>query len=581
MCQWLKVLYCRIVKGHRYFAKRYIKAVGNDFKVVYYKQCRYCKNKKLTSLLQYYQLTTEPKYNIMAILSITAQPATDSIHAAYRPIIIRCTAEQEAPVSGRFVPPVVYCDVYFNGVYYKTLATTQPINKPVYSVTPAEYSFDIQGLCQEVHEKILAQNGISSTEPANGIALNVYCKLRSSTVNVSGFTIPQLPLPVQGTGNNPPAAGGGTQTQTFVSINAILKHSDNQDLATHLNSFKKRIWQSTAYPLTHRPDDYRVCKDSADVFPILNLGTKELQCIRLNYKLKGSPEFVSTTFCPAIACVPVGYTLSIPNAVKDVPYTGTITLTGTAPFAIGSQTIPAWTTANLVGNTITITGTPLVGDVGTAIPIGFVITNDCGTITVAETIDVFADAPVCDPVGYTTALPDGQVGETYTHTSSVTGTAPFVLSAIVKPSWLTITKTGSTIDYSGTPDVGGTGITVSFTLTNCEGGSNVNFSDIIDVLAVESYLDTTQYSDGGGAISGICDINKSSIRSPAATAAATADTVTIRATFHVIADNGCEADFDAIFNPTDSEVFVRITLTCGMGACSAVVSSDCIATEII
>lgn len=570
--------------GHKFINKQKVCFKGGIYisRVNYFKQCKCCKKTISLTRNQFYNLSTDPKNNNMAILSIINQPANNAIKAAYRPIIISCTAEQDDPIAGRFIPPVVFCDVYFNGIYYKSLASTQPTNKPEYGTTNAEYSFDIQGLCQEVHQKVLAQNGVSAIQPASGIILSVYCKLRSSTVNANGFTIPQSPIPVQGTGYNIPVGGGGTQTNTFYSCNSTLQHEDNMLFEDHLNAYKKRIWQSTAFPLTHRPDGYSICKNDADVFPIINAGTKDFKCIKINYRLKNSNEFISAQNCGLIPCVPVGYAASLPNAVKDVPYSATITLTGSAPFTIDSSTLPTWASHSLIGSSITITGTPTVTDVEDDVPIEFEISNECGSVSISETIDVLADAPACTPVAYSTTLPDGQVGIPYSHTSSFTGDLPVLMTSIIKPSWMTIIQTGSDINYSGTPDVGGDDITVSFTLSNCSGGSTLNFSDTIDVLAIESYLDLEEYQDSGyGAVTDVCTLVLHFTRTIEATNAATTDSITVKATFHVIADNGCEADYEVTFNPTDQIVTETHTLTCGAGGCSAVTSMVCTAIVVI
>ena len=52
-------------------------------------------------------------------MNIISQPnEIANVHAAYRPIVFDVQNINE--------PPVVYCDIYFNGVYYKTMAKTIP-----------------------------------------------------------------------------------------------------------------------------------------------------------------------------------------------------------------------------------------------------------------------------------------------------------------------------------------------------------------------------------------------------------------------------------------------------------------------
>jgi len=81
--------------------------------------------------------------------------------------------------------------------------------------------------------------------------------------------------------------------------------------------------------------------------------------------------------------------------------------------------------------------------------------------------------PVCVAVDEITAgLPNAVIGVPYLVTISLTGTPPFVITDITKPSWMTITNSGSTITLTGTP----TSITpenVQFTVTNC--GGSIDF----------------------------------------------------------------------------------------------------------
>lgn len=107
---------------------------------------------------------------------------------------------------------------------------------------------------------------------------------------------------------------------------------------------------------------------------------------------------------------------------------------------------------------------------------------------VTFTLGVPAPPPVCVPpaiVG-SPALPDAVIGEAYTYSFSVNGSATFNLSNITKPAWLNITPlsvstSGCVITFTGTPGVGddGVGIFVSFDINNACG--TVSFSDTIVV----------------------------------------------------------------------------------------------------
>lgn len=209
------------------------------------------------------------------MITIVVQPTSGKLMAAYRPIVISATD------SGN--PPVVYCDVYIDGNYYKTISRTQ-----------APYQFDVQDAIQEYIEKYIPSNGGSAIE--TDILHEVYVKIRSSQFDVNGFIQPDGPIPVQATGGTPSTPGGGTQSNSFWGVNATLQHEDNQDLETHLNSFKLRNWANTMAPLTHRPDGYRICKGDSDFFPVVNKGNS-IDCLKINYKLKGQNTFQSINTC--------------------------------------------------------------------------------------------------------------------------------------------------------------------------------------------------------------------------------------------------------------------------------------------
>lgn len=85
-------------------------------------------------------------------------------------------------------------------------------------------------------------------------------------------------------------------------------------------------------------------------------------------------------------------------------------------------------------------------------------------------------------------LPDAYELVPYSFIQAVTGDQPFTLSAIVKPAWMTITVNAGNIVFGGTPGVGdaGTGITVSFDITNAVG--SISVSDTIDVFVAAACI---------------------------------------------------------------------------------------------
>ena len=96
--------------------------------------------------------------------------------------------------------------------------------------------------------------------------------------------------------------------------------------------------------------------------------------------------------------------------------------------------------------------------------------------------------PCCTNAAFigNTILDDAQTDVPYNFTLNITGTAPFSLSNIVKPSWMTITVSGSAILLTGTPSASDFSIArdvrISFDVTNdC---STITF--IYDILVAQS-----------------------------------------------------------------------------------------------
>lgn len=101
-----------------------------------------------------------------------------------------------------------------------------------------------------------------------------------------------------------------------------------------------------------------------------------------------------------------------------------------------------------------------------------------------------ADAPDVPPVPGCVAvtfpagikMTNAQVNSAYLYSFDVGGTAPFTLTDIVKPAWMTIAVAGNTVSFTGLPDAVATRINVSFAITNCS-NDTATFSDSIAVIA--------------------------------------------------------------------------------------------------
>lgn len=415
----------------------------------------------------------------MPIGAIISQPESNGLKAAYRPVVLRVAATK---TDNSAQPPVVYCDVYFNDIFYKTISKTQ---YQLLTISNSEWQFDIQDAAQEYLQKFLGSNGEAAIVEATPIISRVFCRFRSSGIDVSGFITTENTAPVQGTSSSDPVSGTGTESNSFYILNATLQHEDAQDLSNHLNSFKRRTWADTTWPLSHRPDNYKLCLEDSDVFPIAHSGN-DLLCLKLNYRNKGQAVYNSATVCGLQTCPIPGSPVEI-SVIDNGDDTQTFTFNwGTidspsAQFDIQyriANSVDAWTSN--IGSIIPTRAITL--------PIGlydfrFAGVGDCNTVPSAEYEDY--GISVCIPVAIVSSsvLPNGQVGVSYNVSISLSGTGPFAIENPIKPSWMSITVLGSTVQITGTPTDPGTDIPVSFDITNCGGGDSVSVNSPIDVVA--------------------------------------------------------------------------------------------------
>jgi hypothetical protein len=249
----------------------------------------------------------------MPIISIINQPDINDLKAAYRPIVFTVRASR---TDGNAHPPVVYCDIYVNGIYYKSTPKTQ---YTVLNSTDSDWQFDISNPMQEVLKTFLATNGGSAIVEGTNVMALVYCKFRSSGYNADGFITPEGTAPIQGTGSVDAVAGTGTQSNSFYVPNVVLQHEQNQNLKAHLNFYKNGTWSADVYPLTHRKNNYKICNGDSDYFPVINLSDKDLSCIKISYKLKGSNDLLGATNCIApVTCADIS---SINGVTQKTPVT--------------------------------------------------------------------------------------------------------------------------------------------------------------------------------------------------------------------------------------------------------------------
>jgi len=430
------------------------------------------------------------------IISIPQQPTSNSLHAAYRPVVLRCTAQHSLPLSPTaFVPPVVYCDIYFNNVFYKTLTKTQPINKPDFATgIPALYEFDIQDAAQEYLRTELAPNGASNIYETTTEMLNAYCKCRSSGYNTNGFIIAEDTAPIQGTGAKPPVAGTGTQSNTFFMLNMRLQHEHHQDLTTHLGYVKSNTngaWSTTdAYPASHRPKTYYVGLNDSDYYPFVYKGNADIKCMKLYYKTKNKTIYQTDTYCRCTGRI-IG-TFKLPNAIATKPYLYEINATINAPLTVNIITKPTWMMITATATKISFSGTPARADISaTPVPVNITIINCSGTNSIPLSDTVLVVKPCEGSIIGTPKLPTAYAGKPYVYILNLSIDLPFSITTPTPPlpPWLGITIGPTTIAFTGTPtiaDISATPVKVALEIINCGGTNRIKFSDSFSVQGAPS-----------------------------------------------------------------------------------------------
>jgi hypothetical protein len=287
----------------------------------------------------------------MPISSITLQPNSDSLNAAYRPIAFKVVATR---TDNNPIPPVVYCDIYINSIFYRTIAKTQFEST---NSTNSIWFFDIQDATQEVLTKTLGPNSGIDILQIDGIHCTAYCMFRSSGYDTNGFIAHEGTAPIQGTGTSAPVSGTGTQSNIFFVLNTALQHEDNQNLVTHLQAYELGFWDANAYPLSHRGNNYRVSRFASDYFPIF-VDNLDPYCIIINYKYKGEITYRQANSCDVCNNVSIVGSPSLPDATVGTPYSYSFNLSGSRPFTPNLNNAPLWMNIGISASTVTFGGTP-------------------------------------------------------------------------------------------------------------------------------------------------------------------------------------------------------------------------------
>lgn len=223
------------------------------------------------------------------MVDIVLQPTANALLVAYKPIEFRGQIDTSTDDC-----PVMYCDIYINGIYYKSHSKTIPYASGAgYKV----FQFDIEDALQEYLTKYIAPcGGATAYQHTNGMA-SVYCKLRETIINADGFIEIVGTAPIQGTVETPPVAGDGSQSNTFYVVNATIQQKEVQNLTQHLNAYKTGTWSIDKYPLTHRLPSCLIKLYQSDYYPILHVNSLGIICFVLNYRLKNDTVWNTINSC--------------------------------------------------------------------------------------------------------------------------------------------------------------------------------------------------------------------------------------------------------------------------------------------
>lgn len=241
----------------------------------------------------------------MAIVDVIAPGASMSVWPAYRPVVF--LAQDIGAVS---YAPVVYCDVYFDGLYYKTIIATTPYVR--YSALSAVFRFDLQGLAQEYQRTYMPLLALEDN-PLQEVYLEgsgrqygmckCWVKIRTSTVDSYGVVTPETPAPVQATVDTPPIEGVGSVSTAIYIVNASLQVMDSQDIVYQMQQFK-RIGVVSTIPYAYVDADYKVYPLSYN--KNMQSYVNDHGCIGL---LVGHNAFIGSGYLPHVS-----YTLELYNS---------------------------------------------------------------------------------------------------------------------------------------------------------------------------------------------------------------------------------------------------------------------------
>lgn len=164
----------------------------------------------------------------------------------------------------------------------------------------------------------------------------------------------------------------------------------------------------------------------------------------------------------ALPGVPFSLGGTLPNTTVGSAYSGTLTLGGDFTWPVTISGLATWMSYSIQGSVVTVTGTaPATGQTD-ALTVTATDSTTPTALTATSSQSVVVGGTPMTLTG--TLAGSAQVGVAYSSTLTLGGafTAPVTISAAsgAIPAWMTVSVSGTTVTFSGTPTASGT---VSFT----------------------------------------------------------------------------------------------------------------------
>lgn len=215
-------------------------------------------------------------------VTITQQPTANQLLSAYQPVVIACTAT----TADGGVPVLVLCDVYINGVYYRTFFSSKADRE-------GKYVFDIQDAIQEKLNYFIPPIDGKKIEITSETLGDVFVRLRTTKLNSSGLNEPEQIAPIPGTEETPLIPGEGLQSNKFFALNLLIQNEENQNIDALLKAYRTNTWNNEALPLTRRNKTNFLTDSQSSFFPFLS--EKRPKTICIDVRFKGQANF--THYC--------------------------------------------------------------------------------------------------------------------------------------------------------------------------------------------------------------------------------------------------------------------------------------------